>query len=61
MWMDFGVRVSKIKVRIWNQHLQDTMCSQLSEKLDKFEFFGINLGKLCNYMRYFGSYNLDGV
>ena len=34
---------------------------QFSSKTDKSEFFGLNLGKLPNYMRYFGSYNLDGV
>ena len=29
--------------------------SQFSVKMDNFEFFGINLGKLPNYVRYFGS------
>ena len=27
----------------------------------RFEFFGLNLGKLPNYLRYFGSYNIEGV
>ena len=27
----------------------------------EFEFFGLRLGKLLNYMRYFGSNNIEGV
>ena len=34
---------------------------QLSVKMDNFEFFGLNLGKLPNYVRYFGSNNVEGV
>ena len=34
---------------------------QFSAKADKFEFFGLNLGKLPNYMQYFGSNNVEGV
>ena len=34
---------------------------QFSGKTDNFEFFGLNLGKLTNYVRYFGSYNVEGV
>ena len=30
-------------------------------KVDNFKFFGINLGKLPNYVRYFGSNNDEGV
>ena len=30
-------------------------------KMDNFEFFGLNLGKLLNYMQYFGSNNVEGV
>ena len=30
-------------------------------KTDIFEFFGLNLGKLPNYVRYFGPYNVEGV
>ena len=26
-----------------------------------FQFFGLNLGKLPNYVRYFGSNNVEGV
>ena len=29
--------------------------------MDNFNFFGLNLGKLPNYVRYFGSYNVEGV
>ena len=29
--------------------------------MNKFEFFGLNLGKLPNYVRYFGSNNVEGV
>ena len=34
---------------------------QFSGKTKNFEFFGLNLGKLPNYVRYFGSYNVEGV
>ena len=30
-------------------------------KMDNFEFFSLNLGKLLNYVRYFGSENVEGV
>ena len=29
--------------------------------MDNFNFFGLNLGKLPNYVLYFGSYNIEGV
>ena len=29
--------------------------------MDNFEFFSLNLGKLLNYVRYFGSDNVEGV
>ena len=34
---------------------------QFSGKTNNFEIFGLNLGKLPNYERYFGSYNVKGV
>ena len=34
---------------------------QFSVKMDNLEFFGLNLGKLLNYLRYFGSDNVEGV
>ena len=34
---------------------------QFSIKMDNFEFFGLNLGKLPNYVQYFGSNNTEGV
>ena len=35
--------------------------SQFSVKIDNFEFFGLNLGKLPNYVQYFGSNIVEGV
>ena len=34
---------------------------QFSVKMDSFEFFDLNLGKLPNYVQYFGSNNVKGV
>ena len=34
---------------------------QFSVKMDNFEIFGLNLGKLPNYVRYFGSNNIERV
>ena len=34
---------------------------QFSDKTDNFEFFGLNLGKLPNYVQYFGSNIVEGV
>ena len=34
---------------------------QFSVKMDNFEFFGLNLGKLPNYVRYFGSNIVEGI
>ena len=28
-------------------------------EMDNFEFFGLNLGKLLDYLRYFGSNNVE--
>ena len=36
------------------------MC-QFSVKLDNFKFFGLNLEKFPNYVRYFVSNNIEGV
>ena len=35
--------------------------SQFLVKIDNFEFFGLNLGKLPHYVRYFGSNIVEGV
>ena len=35
--------------------------SQFSVKMDSFTFYGLNLGKLSNYLQYFGSNNVEGV
>ena len=34
---------------------------QVLIKMDNFKFFGLNLGKLANYVRYFSSNNIEGV
>ena len=34
---------------------------QFSAKINSFEFFGLNLGKLPNYVQNFGSNNIEGV
>ena len=34
---------------------------QFADKTNNFEIFGLNLGKLPNYVRYFGSYNVESV
>ena len=39
---------------------RDHAC-QFSVKMDNFEFFGINLEKLLNNVRYFGSNNVEDV
>ena len=36
------------------------MC-HFSVKTDNFEFFGLNLGNLANYVWYFGFYNVEDV
>ena len=36
------------------------MC-QFLRKTGNFKFFGLNLGKLPNYVLYFDSYNIEGV
>ena len=35
--------------------------SQFSVKMNDFEYFGLNLGKLPNYVRYFGSNIVESV
>ena len=59
--MDFWLAISKIQVWIWNQHLQYTMCANFQSKQITFNFFDLNLGKLPNYMQYFGSDVVEGV
>ena len=36
-------------------------CVPIFCQMDNFEFFGQNFGKLPNYVRYFGSNNVEGV
>ena len=45
----FGISTSKIP------------CKPIFSQLDNFEFFGLNLGKLPNYMQYFGLNIVEGV
>ena len=35
--------------------------SQFLVKMNNFEFFGLNLGKLSNYVQYFGPNNVECV
>ena len=58
--MDFGVRISKICLNSESEPLICHVC-QFSVKIENFKFFGLNLGKLPNYVRYFGSNNVEGV
>ena len=37
------------------------MSANFQAKQKKNEFFGLNLEKLPNYVRYFGSFNIEGV
>ena len=39
---------------------RDHVC-QFSVKMNNFEFFGLNLWKLPNYVQYFGSNNVEGI
>ena len=59
--MDFGVGISKIKVWIRKQRLQYTMCSNFQSKWTSWKKLGLNLAKLRNYVRHFGSNNIEGV
>ena len=40
---------------------ESALVCQCSVEMDNFQFFGLNLGKLPNYVRYFGSYNVECV
>ena len=53
---------SEFSTWIRNQHLQIPCVPISSENgTSNFEFFGLNLGKLPNYVWYFGSNNVEGV
>ena len=47
--MELGLEVQKTNVGI----------SQLSVNTENFELLDLNLGKLLNYVQYFGSYNVE--
>ena len=57
--MDFGVNISK-SPDLESTPLKYHVC-QFSVKMDKFQFFNLNLGKLPNYVQYFGSNIVEGV
>ena len=59
--MNFGGRYFKNLSPYSESAPEDTMCANFQAKRTSLSFFGLNLGKLPDYMRYFGSYNLDGV
>ena len=56
--MDLGFEIQKTNVGIKISILEYHMC-QFSGKTDNFDFFGLNLGKLSNYVQYFGSNNVE--
>ena len=60
------------KNRFWGQNFKNLSLDsesaslryyvhQFSDKTDNFEFFGLNLGKLPNYVQYFGSNIVEDV
>ena len=57
----FGVRISKIlSIDLESAPPRYHVC-QFSVKMNNFELFGLNLGKLPNYVQNFGSINTEGV
>ena len=59
--IDFGVRISKIlSLDLESAPPRYHVC-QFSVKMNNFELFGLNLGKLPNYVQNFGSINTEGV
>ena len=59
--MHFGVGISKnLSLDSESPSPRYHVC-QFSVKMDNFDFFGLNLGKLPNYMQYFGFNNVEGV
>ena len=65
--MDFWLEIQKTNVGIRVSILDSESAPpiyyvcQFSVKMDNFEFFGISLGKLLNYVRCFGSNSVEGV
>ena len=56
-----GSEFQKSKCRFRERAPQRDHVCQFSVKMDNFECFGLNLGKLLNYVWYFGSNNVEGV
>ena len=48
---NIGIRISILEIP----------CVPIFDKTDNFEFFDLNLGKLPNYVQYFGSNFVEGV
>ena len=57
--MYFGVEISK-SLDLESTPPRYHMCP-FSVKTESFEIFGLNMGKLPNYVRYFGSKTVEGV
>ena len=58
--MVLGVRIQNLSQGSKSAPPRYHVC-QFSLKTDNFEFIGLNLGKLPNYMQHFGSNNGDGI
>ena len=50
---------SGFQVRIWNRHLQDTICATLQAKLKTFDIFSPNSPKNGFWGRYFKNLSVD--
>ena len=56
--MDLGLEIQKTNVG--RRIILKISCVLVSGKTENFVFSGLNLGKLPNYMQYFGSNNIEG-
>ena len=59
--MDFGVGIPKILSLDSESAPPIYSVCQFTVKMDNFKFFGLNMGKLPNYVRCFGSNDVEGV
>ena len=59
--MDFVIRISKISSLDLESAPPKYRVCQTLVKIDNPEFFGLNLGKMPNKVRYFGSNNVEGA
>ena len=58
--MDLGLEIQKTNVGI-RISILEIPCVPIFSKTDSFEFFGLNLEKLSNYVQNFGSNNVEGI